>query len=80
MDRVKVERLLVENFALGLDELHDDLHVVVLVLLPSFVRIVDAALDAQRLQNVPEVLLQGLLAVLVGEEDACLGLARLASP
>ena len=57
MDGVQVETLFVEHARLGLYKLHYDLHVVVLVVLSTLVYVVDKALDAQRLQDIPEVLL-----------------------
>ena len=57
MDGVQVETLFVEHARLGLYKLHYDLHVVVLVVLSALVYVVDKALDAQRLQDIPEVLL-----------------------
>ena len=52
---------------------------MVLVVLSALVYVVDKALDAQRLQDVPEVLLQGLLAVLVCKQNACFSFAGLSS-
>lgn len=52
---------------------------MVIVIFATLVDIVDESLDAQSLQNVSEVLLQGLLAVLVSKQDASFCLSRLAS-
>ena len=47
---------------------------MIVVIFAALIDIVDKTFDAQRLQNVSEVLLQCLLAVLVGKQNACFGL------
>ena len=67
MDCVQIQALLVKDLRLWLDQLHHDLHVVELVVLAAHIDIVDGPLDAQGLQDVAEVLLKSLFAVLVGQ-------------
>ena len=52
---------------------------MVIVIFATLVDIVDESLDAQSLQDVSEVLLQGLLTVLVSEQDTSFCLSRLTS-
>ena len=69
VDGTQIETLMVEHLALRFDQLHDDLHVVFVVIVTTLVHVINTPLDAQRLQDVPKVLLVCLPAVLVGQED-----------